>query len=160
MSESNLFTDGDFHDTLDEMAQTIDPKESKDLPERSWKGKLVDRAILLRKGFQQVWQFLVIIQALFIFLGLSESVSEAIHAITGIRISGKIIGVIALFGLAFTLAFGMFLLLIGGTQRATFLVNQKQNPAQRMDYEGYRRILVELRETKRKVEELEADQDE
>lgn len=153
--KDKLFLDGDFHDTLDSMAERINPAESRKLPERGWKGQIVDYAILLRRGFQQVWQFLVIFQALFIFLGLSQNVSNSIHSITGIRIPSVVIGSLALIGILFMLGFGMFLLLIGGTQKTKFLVNQKQNPAQRMDYEAYRTIIELLKEEREKVEKDE-----
>lgn len=128
--------DRPFHEILDDMAARIDPKQSKHIT-RKGLGKIIDIAILLRNGFQQAWQFIVVIQALFIFLGLSPQVSLALKQL-GISISGTMIGVVALGGIIFFFIFGLGLLLYGGTQRSNALISEKQAPAQRMNYHFYR----------------------
>lgn len=142
--------DRPFHELLDEMAKQIDPRESRRITRRGL-GKVIDVATLLRRGFEQSWQFIVVIQALFIFLGLSPQVS-AVLAQLGIHISGTAIGVAALVGIVFFFAFGLVLLLYGGSQRSSFLVDQKQNPAERMSYQFYRAM---ARWAKRQEERLE-----
>lgn len=138
MTEKDLDVfDKDFHDLLNDMADEIDPKESKNIFRRDGLGKLLDFGILIRRGFQQAWQFIVIIQALWIFLGLSPQVSSALEQF-GVHISGFWMGIMAIGGIVFFAGFGMAMLLYGGSQRSKFLVNQKQNPAQRMDYHFYR----------------------
>lgn len=138
MTETELEDfDKDFHSLLNDMADEIDPKESKNIFRREGLGKLLDLSILIRRGFQQSWQFIVIIQALWIFLGLSPQVSAALEQF-GIYISGFWMGILAFGGIIFFAVLGMAMLLYGGSQRSKFLVNQKQNPAQRMDYHFYK----------------------
>ena len=145
--------DRPFHELLDEMAKQIDPRESRRIYRRGL-GKAIDVAILLRRGFEQSWQFIVVIQALFIFLGLSPQVSEALAQL-GIYISGTVLGIMAVAGIVFFFAFGMALLLYGGSQRSSFLVNQKQNPAQRMNYQYYRAMARWARRQEERLKRIE-----
>ena len=145
--------DRPFHELLDEMAKQIDPRESRRISRRGL-GKIIDVAILLRRGFEQSWQFIIVIQALFIFLGLSPQVSAALAQL-GIHISGAVIGIIAVAGIVFFFAFGMALLLYGGSQRSTFLVNQKQSPAQRMNYQYYRAMARWARRQEERLKRIE-----
>jgi len=147
--------DKPFHEVLDDMARRINPRESGRVIEtRRGLGKLIDFAILGRRGFQQAFQFIVIIQALFIFLGLSPQVSKAL-AQFGIHISGFWIGVIAVCGVVFFILFGLTMLLYGGSQRSTFLVNQSQNPAQRQDWLFYKLASKKLEKLDRRLDKLE-----
>lgn len=129
--------DKEFHNLLNDMANEVNPRESKNIFRRDGLGKVLDFFILLRRGWQQSWQFIIVVQALFIFLGLSSQVSDALSVI-GIQISGMWIGILAIVGIVFFTGFGMAMLIYGGSQTSTALVNQKQNPAQRMDYHFYR----------------------
>lgn len=128
--------DEDFHKVIDEMVKRTDPKASREM-HRKGLGKFIDVAILLRRGFQQSWQFVVVIQALWIFLGLSPQVSDALSQF-GINISGYWIGILALVGITFFFVFGLALLLYGGSERSNYQVMMKNNPAQRMDYHFYK----------------------
>lgn len=145
--------DKPFHELLDEMAKQIDPRESRRISRRGL-GRVIDIAILLRRGFEQSWQFIVIIQALFIFLGLSPQVSEALAQL-GIHISGTVLGILAVAGIAFFFAFGLALLLYGGSQRSASLVDQKQNPAERMSYQFYRAMARWARRQEERLERME-----
>lgn len=145
--------DRPFHELLDEMARQIDPRESRRITRRGL-GKVIDVAILLRWGFEQSWQFIVVIQALFIFLGLSPQVSAALAQL-GIHISGTVLGIMAVAGIVFFFAFGLALLLYGGSQRSTFLVSQKQNPAQRMNYQYYRAMARWARRQEERLKRIE-----
>lgn len=145
--------DRPFHETLEEMANEIDPRESRRIT-RKGLGKLIDVAILLRRGFEQSWQFVVVFQALFIFLGLSPQVSSALSQL-GIPISGTSIGLIAVFAIIFFFIFGMALLLYGGTQRSSSLVNEKQDPAQRMNYHFYRGMARWAKDADKRLERIE-----
>lgn len=149
-----------FPELLDEMATRVDPRESRRTT-REGLGKLIDLAILLRQGFGQAWQFIIVIQALFIFLGLAPQVSQSLNQL-GISISGTMIGIIALGAILFFVVFGMALLLYGGTQRSTALITQKQSPSSRMNYQFYRamsrwakRMDERLDRIESKIEELE-----
>jgi len=147
--------DKPFHEVLDDMASRINPRESRRITEsRGGLGKLIDIGILLRRGFQQAWQFVIVIQALFIFLGLSPQVSEALAQL-GIDISGFWLGVIAVGGIVFFFVFGLAMLLYGGSQRSKFLVNQKQNPAQRQDWLFYKLASKKLEEMDMRLKRLE-----
>jgi len=149
--------DKPFHEVLDDMANRIDPKESRKVTEsRKGLGRLIDVGILLRRGFQQAWQFIIIIQALFIFLGLSSQVSEALAQL-GIEVSGFWLGVIAICGIIFFFGFGLVMLLYGGSQRSTFLVNQKQNPAQRQDWLFYKLTSRKLEKIDERLKRLEGE---
>jgi len=147
------FREKSYPDMLHEMARRIDPSTSKRI-ERKGLGKIIDVAILLRRGFSQMWQFVVVIQALFIFLGLSPQVSEALAQL-GIHISGFWLGVIAVGGIVFFFAFGLALLLYGGSQRTRFLVNAQQNPNPRLDYHFYRLASKKLKEIDERLDRLE-----
>jgi len=152
--------DRGFNDILNEMAREINPQESKNIFRRGGLGKLIDLGVLLRRGFQQSWQFIVIVQALWIFLGLSPQVSRALDQV-GISISGFWIGLIAVITIVFFFGLGMILLLRGGSQRTKFLINQKQNPAQRMDYHFYHATAQKLQEIDERLDKIEgADEDE
>lgn len=142
-----------FHELMDDMARRIDPRESRRIS-RKGLGKVIDVAILLRQGFEQSWQFIVVIQALFIFLGLSPQVSDAL-AQMGIHVSGTTLGIMAVAGIVFFFAFGMALLLYGGSQRSAFLVYQKQNPAQRMDYHYYRAMALWAKRQEERLKRIE-----
>lgn len=158
MTEKELGVfDKDFHDLLNDMADEIDPKQSKNIFRREGLGKILDLGILIRRGFQQSWQFVVVIQALWIFLGLSPQVSDALAQI-GIHISGMWIGIIAVIGIAFFACFGMVMLLYGGSQRSTYLVNMKQNPAQRMNYHFYRAMAKWAMKHERYHEKMEGSE--
>jgi len=147
--------DKPYHKVLDDMASRIDPRESRRVVEsRGGLGKLIDIGILLRRGFQQSYQFVVVIQALFIFLGLSPQVSEALGQL-GIEISGFWLGVLAVVGIIFFFIFGLAMLLYGGSQRSKFLVNQKQNPAQRQDWLFYKLASKKLEKIDKRLDELE-----
>jgi len=147
--------DKPFHEVLDDMANRINPRESRRITgSRGGLGKLIDIGILLRRGFQQAWQFVIVIQALFIFLGLSPQVSEALAQL-GINISGFWLGVLAVGGIVFFFAFGLAMLLYGGSQRSKFLVNQKQNPAQRQDWLFYKLASKKLEKIDKRLDELE-----
>lgn len=147
-----------FHELLDDMARRIKPKESKRI-NRKGLGKAIDVAILLRRGFEQSWQFIVIIQALFVFLGLSPQVSNALAQL-GIHVSGTAIGLIAISGIIFFFAFGMALLLYGGTQRSTALITSKQNPAMRLNYHFYRTMARWAKKQDEKIDSLQEKIDE
>ncbi len=147
-----------FHEMLDDMAKKIDPKESKHIT-RKGLGKIIDVAILLRRGFEQAWQFIVVIQALFIFLGLSPQVSQALTQL-GIPISGTWIGIIALSGILFFFAFGLALLLYGGTQRSSALISEKQAPSQRMNYHFYKLMAKWTEKTDDRLKKIESKLDE
>lgn len=142
-----------FEDALENVSHTLDLRKSGELT-RTGLGKVVDFLVLLRTGFQQSWQFVVIIQAIWIFLGLSNSVSKAVEALTGVFIPGKWWGVIAVAGVAVCLVLGMVLLLYGGTQRHSFLVNQRQNPAQALDYRTYQLLLDRIDDLENEIEDL------
>ncbi len=142
-----------FPDLLNEKAAEIDPKESRRFTRKGF-GKIIDLAILLRKGFGQAWQFIVVIQALFIFLGLSPQVSQALSQL-GISLSGTTIGIIALGGIIFFFLFGLALLLYGGTQRSSSLINEKQAPAQRLNYSFYREMSKWAKNTEKRLERIE-----
>jgi len=138
---------------LHRMACQIDPSTSKRI-EREGLGKVIDVGILLRRGFQQAWQFVIVIQALFIFLGLSPQVSEAL-AQFGIQISGFWLGVLAVGGIIFFFVFGLAMLLYGGSQRSKFLINAQQNPNPRLDYHYYRASAKKLEEMDERLKRLE-----
>ena len=142
-----------FPELLNDKAAEIDPTESRRFT-RKGLGKAIDVAILLRRGFEQAWQFIVIIQALFIFLGLSPQVSDALRQL-GISLSGTAIGLIALGGIAFFFIFGLILLLYGGTQRSSSLINEKQAPAQRLNYSFYQSMSKWAMKTDKKLEKME-----
>ena len=142
-----------FPELLNEKAEQIDPKESRRFT-RKGLGKVIDVAILLRRGFEQAWQFIVIIQALFIFLGLSPQVSEALQQF-GISLSGTAIGITALGGIVFFFLFGLALLLYGGTQRSSSLINEKQAPAQRLNYSFYQAMSKWAINADKRLEEIE-----
>jgi len=147
--------DKPYHKVLDDMAGRIDPRESRRVAgSRGGLGKLIDIGILLRRGFQESWQFVVVIQALFVFLGLSPQVSEALAQL-GIQISGFWLGVIAVGGIVFFFIFGLAMLLYGGSKRSTFLVNQSQNPAQRQDWLFYKLASKKLEKIDKRLDELE-----
>ncbi len=145
--------DRPFSELLDEMAEGIDPGESRHFT-RKGLGKILDLGILIRRGFQEAWQFVVLIQTLFIFLGLSPQVSQALKQL-GISISGTTIGVLAVFGIVFLFIFGLVLLLYGGTHRSNSLISEKQNPAQRMNYYFYRGMARWARNADRRLEKIE-----
>jgi len=148
--------DKPFEEVMDTMAEGINPRaSSKTLERESLIGRIMDFGILLRKGYGQAWQFIAIIQALFIFLGLSEKVSDALYQVLGIQISGYWIGVVAIAGVVFFVIFGLAMLLIGGSQRSQFLVKQKQNPAQFMDKKYYEISMRKLREIDKRLDRLE-----
>jgi len=142
-----------YPDMLHKMARWIDPSTSKKI-ERKGLGKLIDVAILLRRGFAQMWQFVIVIQALFIFLGLSSQVSDALAQL-GIHISGFWLGVIAVGGIVFFFIFGLAMLLYGGSQRSKFLINAQQNPNPRLDYHYYRASAKKLEEMDERLKRLE-----
>ncbi len=144
-----------FSDVLQYMSNKIEPRDSKDIMNhRKGIGRLMDIAILLRKGFGQSWQFISILQALFIFLGLAENVSKSIELVTGIYIDPFWIGVIAFGSIVFMVLFGLGMLLYGGSQRSQFLINQKQNPAQRMDYTYYKEMAKKNLEMEKKIDKI------
>ena len=144
-----------FSELLDDMSREIDPKESRRMT-RQGLGKLIDVAILLRRGFEQAWQFIVIFQALFIFLGLSPQVSDALKQL-GISVSGYMIGVLAVVGILFFFAVGLGLLLYGGTQRSSSLINEKQAPAQRMNYHFYRAMAEWTKKADKRMDKIESE---
>jgi len=149
--------DKPFHEVLNDMANRIDPRESRKVAgSRGGLGKLIDIGILLRRGFQESWQFVVVIQALFVFLGLSPQVSEALAQL-GIQISGFWIGILAVGGIIFFFVFGLAMLLYGGSKRSTFLVNQSQNPAQRQDWLFYKLASRKLEEMDERLKRLEEE---
>jgi len=148
----------DFENALEKVSHTLDLKKSGELT-RSGLGKIVDFLVLLRRGFDQSWQFVVIIQAVWIFLGLSDNVGEAIEAIFGITIPGSYWGIIAVIGVAACLILGLLLLLYGGTQRHSFLVNQRQNPAQALDYRSYQLILDRIDELEQEIQNSKKKED-
>lgn len=154
--------DDDFHNVLNKMASRIDPKESRDVlntrasTKRGFIGKIMDFAILLRKGFQQSWRFMILIQAGFIFLGLAPEVSKSLKAI-GIQLSGRMLVIIAIGGEFVLLAAGIIMLLYGGSQRSQFLINQKQNPAQRMNYHFYKYMAHQMEEVDNRLDKLEKE---
>lgn len=145
-----------FEDALEKVSKKLDLRKSGRIT-RKGLGKVVDFLVLLRRGFQESWQFVVIIQAVWIFLGLSNQVGEAIEALLGVSVSGKIWGIVALLGVASCLMLGVLLLLYGGSRRHTFLVNQRQNPAQALDYRSYQLILDRLDELEQEINELKED---
>jgi len=147
--------DKPYHKVLDDMAGRIDPRESRRVTRtRGGLGKLIDVGILLRRGFQESWQFVIIIQALFIFLGLSPQVSKALAQL-GIQISGFWLGVLAVGGIIFFFVFGLAMLLYGGSKRSTFLVSQSQNPAQRQDWLFYKLASKKLEKLDKRLDKLE-----
>lgn len=145
--------DKPFHEVIDDMVKQTNPQESRRI-HRKGLGKLIDIAVLLRRGFQQSWQFIVVVQALFIFLGLSPQVSAALEQI-GISVSGTVIGIVAVVGIAFFFVFGLALLLYGGTMRTNYQIMMKQNPAQRMNYYFYRAMARWAKRMENKLEETE-----
>lgn len=147
-----------FPELLNDMAARVDPRESRRMT-RKGLGKLIDVAILLRQGFSQSWQFIVIIQALFVFLGLAPQVSQSLGQI-GINVSGTMIGIIALGGIVFFVVFGLALLLYGGTQRSSSLINQKQDPASRMNYQFYRAMSKWARRMDERLDRIESELEE
>ncbi|KXB04721.1 hypothetical protein AKJ50_02060 [candidate division MSBL1 archaeon SCGC-AAA382A13] len=147
-----------FPELLDDMAKQINPRESRRIS-RKGLGKIIDVAILLRRGFDQSWQFVVVIQALFVFLGLAPQVSESL-AQFGINITGTMIGLLALGGIIFFFIFGLALLLYGGTQRSTALINEKQAPAQRMNYNFYKAMAKWAKNANQRLDKIEKKLDE
>lgn len=152
--------DRPFHEVLNDMAKRIDPKESakfrnlRSNTTRGFLGKAMDFLLLVRKAFGQSWRFMIIVQAIFIFLGLAPEVSKSL-AVIGINISGDMLVAIAITGELFLFLIGFVMLLYGGSQRSTFLVNQKQNPAQRMDYHFYKAVANKLQEMDDRLKDIE-----
>ena len=154
MAEENLEQfEKSFPELLNEKAEQIDPSESRRFT-RKGIGKIIDIAILLRRGFEQAWQFIVVIQALFVFLGLAPQVSESLAQL-GISLSGTAIGIIAIGGIIFFLVFGLALLLYGGTQRSSSLINEKQAPAQRLNYSFYQAMSKWAMNADKRLEKIE-----
>lgn len=141
-----------FEDALEKVADTLDLKKSARITREGF-GKLIDLFVFLRQSFQQSWQFVVIIQAMWIFLGLSDDVGVAIENLLGITVSGTWWGIIAVAGVIGCLILGLLLLIYGGSQRHSFLVNQRQNPAEALNYRSYQLILDKLDELEKKLEE-------
>lgn len=147
-----------FPELLDDMAAQVDPRESRRMT-RKGLGKLIDLAILLRQGFSQSWQFIVVVQALFVFLGLAPQVSQSLAQL-GINVSGTMIGIIAIGGIVFFVVFGLALLLYGGTQRSSSLITQKQDPSSRMNYQFYRAMSKWTKRMDERLDRIESELEE
>ncbi len=74
----------------------------------------------------------------------------------GLSVSGTTIGIIALGGIIFFFIFGLALLLYGGTQRFSSLVNEKQAPAQRLDYHFYKSMASWARNADERLDRIES----
>lgn len=145
-----------YSDVLEHMADKINPSESRDITKRrNGIGRILDIAILIRKGFGQAWQFISMITSIYIILGLSEQVSHAL-SLLGIMISPFQIGLLAVGSMGFFVCLGMVMLLYGGSQRSQYLINLKQNPAQRMDYVFYKETAKKLIEIDKRLEQIES----
>lgn len=155
MRESDFERYG-FDEALERLSDTIDLRSSGRI-HRKGLGRAIDGLILLRQGFQETWQFMVVAQAFWLFLGLLPNVTNVLNGTLellgiGFRLESLQLAVLALLVLVMLLMLGVALLLYGGTKRHQMLINQRQNPGQKMDYEAYRLILKRLRELEEKVE--------
>jgi len=155
MAEDELreFEEKEYSEMLEDMAREINPRKTGEMT-RTGLGKFIDVAVLLRRGFQQGWQFIVIIQALFVFFGLSDQVSNAL-AQFGLHISGYWLGVGAIGGIIFFFVFGLALLLYGGSQRTRNLIMSKQNPNPRLDFHFYRAAAKTLKGMGEKMDSMD-----
>jgi len=156
MRESDFERYG-FDEALERVSDTIDLRSSGRI-HRKGLGKVIDAVILLRQGFQETWQFMVVAQAFWLFLGLLPNVTAVLNGTfdllgIGFRLESVQLAVLALLVMVLLLMLGVGLLLYGGTKRHQMLINQRQNPGQKMDYEAYRLILRRLKELEEKVEE-------
>lgn len=160
MTDSDLeqFEEKDYPEMLEDMARRINPRRTGDITREGF-GKVIDVAVLLRRGFQQGWQFIVVIQALFIFFGLSGQVSNALAAL-GIYISAFWLGVLAIGGIAFFFGLGLLLLLWGGSSRSRSLMMSKQDPNPRLDYEFYKSMAEWARGMEKRQKKVEEKLDE
>lgn len=142
------FEELEFDEALERMSEKIDLKASGRI-HRKGLGRMIDLLILLRQGFQETWQFMVLAQAFWLFLGLLPNVTDVLNgtfALVGLsfRLETVQLALIAIMAMAGLLFVGVGLLLYGGTRRHQMLITQRQNPSQKLDYEAYRLILHRL----------------
>jgi len=152
------FKETEFGDLLDKTSREIDIRESGRKVRGGW-GAVVDWAILARQAIQQVWQFIVFIQAFIIFTGLLPNVTTVLNRFldeiigSTFQFSTMQIGIAAFGSIAILIVAGFVLLLYGGTLRHSSLINKKQDPGMRMNYEAYRIIMKRLDELEKKETE-------
>ncbi|MBS1264035.1 MAG: hypothetical protein MAG715_01233 [Methanonatronarchaeales archaeon] len=150
------FAELDFDQALERVSNTIDLRSSGRIHRRGL-GRMIDALILLRQGFQETWQFMVLFQAFWLFLGLLPNVTEVLNGTfeligISIRLETVELALASVVVMVLLLAFGVTLLLYGGSKRHQMLINQRQNPGQKLDYEAFRLVLSRLDEVEKKVE--------
>ena len=90
-----------------------------------------------------------------LLMSISGDVAEAFHQILGIELTGFQIGLIAVGILGLIWLAGILMFLKGGSQRSRFEIQQKVNPAQRLDLEFKRAVSHSLKRMEKRLDKLE-----
>jgi len=146
--------DKPFHKLIEESSSQIDPSRSAEM-RRGGLGKAIDVGILLRIGLQQTWQYMAVFTGFLLLMSISGDVAGAFHQILGIELTGFQIGLIAVGILGLIWLAGILMFLKGGSQRSRFEIQQKVNPAQRLDLEFKRAVSHSLKRMEKRLDKLE-----
>jgi len=146
--------DKSFHKLIEESSSQIDPSKSARM-RREGLGKIIDVGILLRIGLQQTYQYMIVFTGFLLLMSISGDVAGAFHQIFGVELSGFQIGLIAVGVLGLIWLAGILMFLRGGSQRSRFEIQQKVNPAQRLDLEFKRAVSHSLKRMEKRDERIE-----
>lgn len=146
--------DKPFHELIEESSSQIDPSSSARM-RRKGLGKAIDIGILLRIGLQQTYQYMVVFTGFLLLMSISGDVAGAFYQIFGVELSGFQIGLIAVGILGLIWLMGVLMFLKGGSQRSRFEIQQKVNPAQRLDWEFKRAVSHSLKRMEKNEKQMD-----